>query len=226
MKKKIPAGKTRLLLVEGKEDKEFFIRLGSHLQFTDAVPLEIIQYEGESNLETILKLIRLDPNFKNITHIGIVRDADYEINAFTRVQQALMASNQEKVDAPLYSIPTQARQFTTDTPSTGILILPEGTEGMLEDILLAAFADDPALQCVDIFFECVGQFGQLVRERMPKARVRALITAKNVDRLQSSGSDVNKGYLSDIFAMSWWNDDRWNHPVFDQVRSFLLHLAT
>ena len=51
----VPANKTRLLLVEGKEDQEFFIQLARHEGYdTDTWPLHILQCEGRNQLNGAL----------------------------------------------------------------------------------------------------------------------------------------------------------------------------
>ncbi len=92
MKLRLPNGKTRLLLVEGKEDKQFFIKLGAQLTSTDDWPLHIAQYEGKSKLADFLIASTRLPHFSQLASVGIVRDADFNTNAFQSVQSALEES--------------------------------------------------------------------------------------------------------------------------------------
>jgi hypothetical protein len=222
----ISKNKSRLLLVEGKEDKQFFIRLGYHLKFTDDTPLHIVQYEGKDNLTKFLMLVMNDPKFNQVTRIGIVRDADYNTDAFQSVLSSLQFVNQNS--SKKLPIPESAIQPSEGTPRISILILPSiERNGMLEDIVLDALQDDPIASCVDDYFVCLKDNGiEIVPERLSKARVRVFISGKNVDGQSTEGDDTDKLYLSDIFSMSWWRDEFWEHPSFEPTKQFLRQLTS
>ena len=224
MKALIPPNKSRLLLVEGNEDQEFFIQLGFHLEFTSETPLHIVQYEGKNNLAKFLILVMNDPNFSQLTHVGIVRDADYNTNAFQSVVTALVSANQNS--SRQFPIPEKAVQPSDGIPKLSILILPSvERDGMLEDVVLDALDNDPISICVNDYFECLADKGlEIVEERLSKAKVRVFIAGKNVDRRSSERDDTDKLYLSDVFRMSWWQDQFWEHPSFDETKRFLLQL--
>jgi len=220
----IPEGESRLLLVEGKEDQEFFIRLGYHLQFSEATPLHILQYEGKDNLGRYLRILMRNPNFEQITRIGIVRDADYGTDAFQSVKTALEYANRN--NRQQLPVPQSPIQPSEGKPEVSVLILPADTEGMLEDLVLDALSEDSIMPCVDDFFTCLRDHHiDIVQERLPKARVRVFITGKNVDGQATAGADADKLYLSDIYRMSWWRAEFWEHESFDDARAFLRQLV-
>ncbi len=221
----IPEGTSRLLLVEGKEDKEFFIQLGSHLKFPEGIPW-ILPYEGKNNLAGFLYQLIQNSNFKQVSQIGIVRDADYETDAFQSVRTAIKNAN---ANSPrLLPVPKNVIEPSEGSPKVSALILPsEKRDGMLEDLVLDALNDDPITLCVNDFFTCLkNRKVEIVQERLSKARVRVFITGKNVDRQAAVSGDTDKLRLSDIYKMSWWRGAAfWKHESFDEAKAFLRQLV-
>ena len=221
----IPGDTSRLLLVEGKEDKEFFIQLGSHLKFPEEIPLRILPYEGKDKLPKFLYQLIQDMNFKQVSQIGIVRDADYGTDALQSVRTAIKNANANSLRQ--LPVPETVIEPSEGSPKVSVLILPsEKRDGMLEDLVLDALNDDLITPCVNDFFTCLmDRKVEIVQERLSKARVRVFITGKNVDRQSAVGDDTDKLYLSDIYKMSWWRDEFWRHPSFDEAKAFLRQLV-
>ena len=96
MTPRIPDGKTRLMLVEGKEDQEFFIQLATHMNVIDGWPLHIEQVEGKGNFGEFLRGLMRHPDFKQVRKIGIVRDSDYNGGAFQSVLSHIDFANRKK----------------------------------------------------------------------------------------------------------------------------------
>ena len=217
----IPEGTSRLLLVEGKEDKQFFIQLG----YPSELPC-ILQYEGKNNLAGFLYQLIQNSNFKQVSQIGIVRDADYGTDAFQSVRTAIKNAN---ANSPRQlPVPKTVIEPSEGSPKVSVLILPsEKRDGMLEDLVLDALNDDPITPCVNDFFTCLkDRKVEIVQERLSKARVRVFITGKNVDRQAAVSDDTDKLYLSDIYKMSWWRGDAfWKHESFDEAKAFLRQLV-
>ncbi len=217
----IPNNATRLLFVEGKVDKEFFIKLREHLN----LPLVayIIEYEGKENLGYAMLNTLNNPIFPAITHIGIVRDADFNTNALASIQSALNYANQNSSNPERqYPIPEITKHFYGDKPKLSALVLPDDDiEGMIEDVILQSLEDDPISICVDEYFSCLQ--GEPIPEALPKSKVRVFIEGKRVKSEETSRSDRERDYPSDIFHMSWWT---WEHSAFDTVKQFLTDLCT
>lgn len=218
----IPEGASRLLLVEGREDKQFFIQLG----YPSELPC-ILQYEGKNNLAGFLYQLIQNSNFKQVSQIGIVRDADYGTDAFQSVRTAIKNAN---ANSPRQlPVPETVIEPSEGSPKVSVLILPsEKRDGMLEDLVLDALNDDPITPCVNDFFTCLkDRKVEIVQERLSKARVRVFITGKNVDRQAAVRDDTDKLYLSDIYKMSWWRGDAfWKHESFDEAKAFLRQLVS
>ena len=223
MKPKIPPGRTRLLLVEGEEDQQFFIQLGAQLTSTDEWPIHINQYKGKSKLADFLIALAGHPKFGQVETIGIVRDADYNTDALQSAQQAIINANVESsIDLP---VPQRASEMARGSKNVIAFILPAaGREGMLEDLIMDVLYDDPVTACVDTYLRCLAERElSVLQHRVPKARLRTFITGKNIGS-DSEGNDSDRQYLSDVFSMSWWQDDFWHHPAFDSAKAFLRQL--
>ena len=66
MTPRIPKDKSRLMLVEGKDDKEFFIQLAINLGVIDNWQLHIEKYGGKNKLGNFLRGLMKHPNFDQI----------------------------------------------------------------------------------------------------------------------------------------------------------------
>lgn len=223
MRAKIPAGKSRLLLVEGKEDQEFFIQLGGRLTSTDDWLIHINQYRGTSELEDFLIAMAGHPRFGQVKSIGIVRDADFNTDAFQSVQDAIRRANAEIQQA--LPVPENAMTMAEGDKNIIVMIMPSHKrQGMLEDLVMDIFQSDPIATCVDSYFKCIRDHGIAILEhKLSKGRLRAFVTGKNVSD-QAKGDDSDKLYLSDVFHMSWWKPDLWDHPAFNDAKTFLAQL--
>ena len=223
MKPKIPVGKTRLLLVEGKEDQEFFIQLGNRLTSTEDWLIQINQYTGTSELEDFLIALAGHPRFGQVESIGIVRDADFSTGAFRSVQDAIRRANAEIQQA--MPVPANPMTMAEGNKNIIILIMPSNQrQGMLEDLVMDIFQNDPITNCVDAYFQCIREHGIAILEhKLSKGRLRAFVNGKNVTD-QAAGDDSEKLYLSDVFHMSWWKDEFWDNSAFDDAKAFLHQL--
>jgi hypothetical protein len=230
----IPQGTTRLLLVEGPDERQFFISLASSILPSDKPLFYIMVYDGKNKLSKFLSATILSDSFDKITHLGIVRDADFGEKSFVAVQDILRNINDKRAASKL-PIPTQAEVFEQGVPKVGIFIMPDAhSEGMLENLIWNALKDQPIAPCVDAYFECLKEKGIIPKaEALPKARVRVLesglyqakthtlIQGNNVDQ-DTKAADRNRHYLTDLYAMSWWS---WDHAAFADVKNFVRALV-
>ena len=190
------------LLVEGREEELVFGALLRELGIND---VQIQNCRGKDNLAIVLLEIAQDPEFHLINSIGIVRDADNSANgAFQSVQSALRRAN--------LPVPTQMLQPTTGNPSISTFIMPDNSSnGALEQLCLAALADDPAMPCVEDFLTCVGDRVPESPQDPSKARIHAFLASRQDPELRL-GEAAQRGYIP------------WNHPAFVPLARFLREL--
>ncbi|MFZ4827079.1 MAG: DUF3226 domain-containing protein [Phototrophicaceae bacterium] len=224
--------RTRLLLVEGVDDIKFFQALCHHL-FGEkySATLQIMSYDGKDHLEKLVKALQeRDDYFDDVTHLGIVRDADFTGGALQSVQNILKGVARKQL-----SIPEQHNQFVGTDPSVGIFIMPSGNrKGMLETLVLDALQSDEIIPCVEDYFACIERKGIIPKEEpLDKARLavyqasaqlrmRTYIEGKNVHE-EALAKDRKRSSVDDIYKMKWWS---WDSPAFDEVKAFLRELFT
>jgi len=142
-----------------------------------------------------------------IASIGVIRDAERSgspTDAFKSVCGALQRAG--------LIPPSQIAIFEGNNPKVGVFILPDtATEGMLEDLCLRSIADDPVMQCIDEYFECVEKQVDSLPKNMPKAKVQAFLASR----------PKYVAHLGLAAQKSYWP---WDHPAFEHVRKFLREL--
>jgi len=188
------------LVVEGKDTGAFF---EAFMDVMGVTGIQIQNFGGVRELSVFLKALCIMPGFKaQVTSLGIVRDAETNpVAAFRSVCGALNG----------VGLPTPAQPLVPvgQSPRVCVLILPDAaTPGMLETVLLRAVADDPAMECVDRYFRCVGQQTGSLPANMPKAQIQAFLASRPRPGLLT-GYAARAGYLG------------LDSPAYDDVRQFL-----
>ena len=196
--------KERLLLVEGKDELEFFTAFLRHLNINR---IQIIEVEGKPNFRNKIKILSKFPDIKTVLKIGAVRDADQNANAaFDSLKDSFRLANWNPADKP--------NIFSDSNPSIGIFIMPGANQdnGMLEDLCLQSINDQPDLRCVDDYIKCIES---LREERLNKLSKRKIFTylAGQQELVNALGLAAQKHI---------WNFDA---PAFNELKAFLLELA-
>ena len=192
------------LLVEGKDQLNFFEKFIDHLSLTN---VQIHDFGGVTELrDFLLALVNASDFRETVQSVGIVRDAETSAEgAFQSVQSSL-----KKVKLP---VPDSPEQCAGTSPTVTVLILPGGNrQGMLETLLCESFGATSVVGCIDDFFECVKALPGVSIKRLDKARARVYLTTKPESHV-SVGVAAKKGY---------WDLD---HSVFSTVRNFLQLIA-
>ena len=227
----IPEGKTRLLMVEGPDDIMFFERLASHLagkaqEFLDLTDFEILPFGGAQNLVNALELLARDQRYGKVSHIGIVRDSDYNTDAFASVCSAINIFNNQP---PTTNMPVPRKVFlpTEESPRVSVLTMPLNSDGTLESVVLSALKDDATMSCVNDYFTCIENADtrtDLAENRLPKSKLAVLIAGKSADRNSATVPDVKRRLLHNVYSMTWLPIDFWENEAFDQAKAFLNQL--
>lgn len=195
--------KSKQLLVEGRDAEIFFQAFLNQLGLSD---FQIQNFGGISELRPFLKALSITPDFTSIvTSVGIIRDA--ESNASNAFRSACGALERVGLD-----VPHQPLTPTTGNPLVNICILPcNEVSGMLETLCLQTVIHDPAMMCIEQYFQCLErQLGKLPGN-LPKAKIQAFLASRNKSGLRL-GEAAHKGY---------WI---WSSPVLEPVKDFLQSL--
>jgi len=191
-----------LLVVEGREEELFFEALIKHLGLQN---IQIMPIGGKEKLRNNLRALVSAPRFHTVFSLGIVRDANADPNAaFQSVCDALRIVN--------LPVPKQPLLPAIGPPRVLVLILPgKNKQGMLEDLCLEAVKDDPAMCCVEQYFQCLSKLGIQPRN-LSKAKVQAFLASRE-EPGKRLGEAAQAGY---------W---RWDCEAFREVKDFLQELV-
>nr|WP_290668328.1 DUF3226 domain-containing protein [Ardenticatena sp.] len=196
--------KASVLVVKGNDDERFFGALLRHMGI--AADVQIMKVGGITQLRKEIQTLSRVTGFRMVRSLGIVVDADTNSQAaFQRVQDTL-----RNADLP---VPGQMLTPEGQRPSVRVLILPgsHDAEGALEDLCLRAVRNDPAMTCVENFFDCLESVSCRPRHSA-KAKVQVFLASRERVYLRV-GEAADKGY---------WP---WDAPEFDEIRRFLQSLV-
>lgn len=145
----IVLNKKRLLLVEGKDECNFFTALLKHYKLE--LGIQVIEAGGISQFGSMLKNILLSSmqNRIKLQSLGVIRDADDSPeSALQSVKNALRNNT-----LPCPEFPAQ---FTGERPRVGIFVLPSGdTSGNLETLCRCSVENNHKAACADDDIRCL-----------------------------------------------------------------------
>lgn len=221
---------TRLVLVEGKDDKEFFTRLMTHLESNPETPqmvytYEIMTYGGRDNLAGFLYQLAQQRAFHKLTDIGIVRDSDFNTDALESIRSSLATANRQ-LGSAMYSIPSKVLDRSSVQPYITPLTIPLNSDGTLERLLVSALQSDTVMKCVDEYISCVTvtQNADIAENRLDKNILRVFVAGKAVDKNAATNEDTKRNLLRNIYSMTWLPAEFWENLAFDDAKAFLLQL--
>ncbi len=197
-----PIQKPKRLLVEGKDQRNFFEAFLDHIHDKN---VQVQDFGGVQELRRFLLAFVNMPEFDAVESVGIVRDAEGDANgAWQSVRSAL-----ENAKMP---VPKHVGQRSVGKPGVSVFILPGNNQpGMLETLLNQTFANDPVNTCIDDFFKCVGRLPGKKIHIPDKARSRAYLWTREKPH-------VSVGVAAQA---EYWD---FGHEAFRSLRSFLTAL--
>lgn len=197
---------SKLLLVEGKDECHFFKAL---LKSMNIEHIQCQDIGGVSKFKTELNLVRATQGFEDVTHIGLVRDA--EKHAAQSAFQSICSILEECGFPVLKSLDDPFA--CSDKLRIGLFIMPDNQQkGMLEDLCLQSIAGTDEERCIEAFIECSQQ--TLAKEdkekfNSAKARVQSYLACQ-VPLVNSLGLGAQKHH---------WD---FSKPCFNKIKEFLL----
>ena len=195
--------KKKLLLVEGRDEEEFFNGL---LKLMEINEIQVIPVGGKYKFSNNIKALINDADFYGIVSLGIARDADDDPKS--ALQSIGDALKQVNLPAPQKVMSKVKRN---GSPDVIVMILPGANKrGALEDLCLASVNNHSASICVERYLTCLKEqnIAGPKQKWLNKARVRVFLSAQEEPTL-SLGIAAQRGY---------WPLD---HSVFDEVKMFL-----
>ena len=166
-----------LLIVEGNDDKCFFEALLSYLSSSSRLQsisqsFDIYNLNGKDRLNDVLKTIKQTPGFNSVKALGIVRDSNsHPARTFQSIQNALKSAG--------FSCPKKEMEMVGEEPKISIKLIPGINQtGMLEDLCLSSVRADPAINCVDSYFDCLKERKIIISKDKPKAKCQAFLASR------------------------------------------------
>jgi len=175
------------LLVEGKDQEGFFEAICEKSFKRDK--FQIQNFGGIDQLKPFLGTFVKSPNFVNVRSIGIVRDAEKNVeSARQSVESGLSGAN----------LPTNTRRggwAREKDPYIDIFILPNNQDsGMLETLLNDSISNHDVNTCIDGYLKCAKGISTVSLDRPEKARVQAYLAIQEYP-LVSIGTAAKKRLL-------------------------------
>ena len=208
---------SHLLLVEGKDDKDFFDSLKSELDFDDS-NIDVIPYEGKTKLRRFLGALSEFPNFSHVNALAVVRDADKNpLDAIKSVRDALSTLLEPP---PVNHMEFEGSTLKRDHPrggqqiSTAFVILPSSSRiGALENLLIDAVDDKERMECVSDFIKCLDGKGITKDETKAKITLQAYLAAHT-----KAENELRVAFRSHHIPA--------NSEIFKGLRDFLQKMAS
>lgn len=205
-----PIETSKLLVVEGKDDRNFFQALVTHLPVDD---VSVRLYGGTGELKRYLRTLVTASGFDKLRSLGIVRDANgCAKSAFQSVQSGLR--NADLPVPPEVAQRYEATERMTNgrkAPAVNVFVLPDcESPGSLETLLYQTLKPEID-RCITDFLECAGDVDGDKPKNEDKARVFAYLATRE-DPRHSVGVAAKQGV---------WDFD---HPAFKSLIDFVQSL--
>jgi len=206
-----PIKRKKILVVEGKDEINFFDALLRHMDIKD---FDIRKIGGKDQfpkkLPALLKArgFYLADGSSFVTHLAIIRDRD-EDDAFESITTIVTKAGLKS--------PTKHSEFSNGSPKVGIFIMPgETIDGtMLEDLCLKTVENHKAMTCVNEYASCISAL-EPNPKNIPKAKVQVfkaqVFLAAQPEIVDSVGLGAQKKY---------WDFE--SHAL-DELKEFLIKL--
>ncbi len=200
--KGIEPSSTKLLLVEGSHEVSFFNALLAHMPLTD---VQVASVGGQSLFAPIIKNLPTYETFGIVESLGIVRDAEGDMQAkFNSIQGAL-------ADAGL-PVPNEPLSPVHGPPTVTVFLMPDNQgNGALEDLCLSTVTNEPVMRCVIDYVACIGSLRGSPHPHQSKSSVQVYLASKDE-------GDIHMGIASE---KGYWDFDS---SSLGSLRSFLEQL--
>jgi hypothetical protein len=197
--------KENVLVVEGKDEKNFFEALLKKLDIHD---VQIIDAGGKDNFKNKFSAYMQSENALNIIkNIGFVRDAE-EHDAQSAFQSICSILRNYELPCPA----DLRKVIAHDGKKVSIFIMPNNNDcGMLEDLCIDSIKNVDVFYCVECFINCYENKINKDKYNIAKAKILAYLSTRT-PIVASLGLAAQQGV---------WN---FENQCFDGIKSFLKDL--
>lgn len=195
--------KPHLLLVEGTDEMNFFIRM---LEFLEIETVQIHAIDGVSSLNKKLGVIKKTPGFNNINRLALLVDSD--LNPAGRLQ-----SIRDALAAADLSVPDEPGVIADGAPQVLYSTVPAPeVPGCLENVLQMFFSKDPNTVHVNSYLENFGIQQIPGTSRWPKSWVHSYLST-----FEQPGKKIGEATKAGYIQVA--------DPAFEPIQSFVRRLA-
>jgi len=190
-----------VVLCEGRDEEALLEKLAARAGFQ----VQCQECGGSQSFATRLSVVVKAPGFAHVRALAIVRDAEADSTAAAQSVKAAMRNQG-------LPVPQESLQLASDGRiSTAYLIVPDGcADGMMEDLILRVFRDNPSWSCQTSYFDCLASKGLDLGTDDKKRRVQAGLAALPGGHLaRNIGEAAQKGLLP------------LDHDAFDELHRLL-----
>lgn len=197
---------TKILLVEGKDDVNFFQFLIEKLKLPKNI--QIFEIGGKDEFPNKIKTFVLSSNFRIVDSLAYIRDTDNELSAaFDSVKYHIQQAG--------LTPPEVLCSFSSAKVRVGIYFLPNNRDnGTLEDLCLSITSFPEQFECIDPFFKCLSN-------KIIKPKTNHISKSKVLLYLASMEEVVNTIGLG--AKKKYWN---FNSKNLKSLNAFLKLLST
>ena len=173
-----------LVAVEGKEEVLLVKALARHMHLSG---VDVWDTAGKAGLTAMLESFQAADGHERLRSLGVIQDADENHRStFESVRSALKAAG--------LPVPGAELEPAGEYPRVAVLVIPAGgRRGALEDVCLSSVQDDPAMECVDRYFQCLEDAGISAPSHLAKARTRVFLASRKKPELRL-GEAAQEGY--------------------------------
>ena len=161
------------VIVEGNDDVRVFRSLVSHLSIPN---IEIRPYGGSDNMRLFLRTLSALPEFRLVRSLAIVADANSDRDRRERRIRSALSD----MDLPIPAVPLEIE--SDGRLKVAYLVVPHNKDrGMIEDVCLDSVRTDSAMECIDRYFECIGEADTPGPRQVwsSKARLHAFLASRD-----------------------------------------------
>ena len=162
----------KLLLAEGRDAEIFLVWAARH--FRPEQDFQVMNFGGITELTRFLLLLVNDECYDDVETIVVARDAETNTDAaIDSIQNSMKKANMP--------VPQKPFEYSgNDTLKTAFMIFSDSTHesGTLEDLCLLTVQDDPIMECVADYLECVKVKGEEV-SHVHKKKLHCFLAGKD-----------------------------------------------
>lgn len=206
------SGKAKVLLVEGKDEVNFFKALLKHWGL---VGVDVQEVGGKDKFPAELRAFLLTYG-NQVRGYAIIRDADRSSEAAFQSVVDLLKKQGEPFPQKIGSY------GENENRRVGVFIMPGNqAEGMLEDLCLQTVAEHPAMACVEQYFSCLqARLSAVTPEQTKEPGCHYLPKNPSKSKAQAFLAGMHESFSSvGVAALNGcWNFD---HQALAELKTFL-----